>query len=161
MTKPLLTIKDLSVLLPEGADRTFAIEDVNLTLKAGETLCVVGESGSGKSLTAKAIMGLLPAPHVKVNSGSIDFEDEDLVKVSYERLRQIRGSEISMIFQEPMTALNPVLKVKDQINDILFRHKKISPKEAEEISPGTVITPGFNFGKPLTEILLLDPLFSI
>ena len=100
MTKPLLTIKDLSVLLPEGADRTFAIKDVNLTLKAGETLCVVGESGSGKSLTAKAIMGLLPAPHVKVNSGSIDFEDEDLVKVSYERLRQIRGSEISMIFRE-------------------------------------------------------------
>ena len=111
MTKPLLTIKDLSVSLPEGADRTFAIEDVNLTLKAGETLCVVGESGSGKSLTAKAIMGLLPAPPVKVTSGSINFEEEDLVKVSYERLRQIRGSEISMIFQEPMTALNPVMSL--------------------------------------------------
>ena len=132
MTKPLLTIKDLSVSLPEGADRTFAIEDVNLTLKAGETLCVVGESGSGKSLTAKAIMGLLPAPHVKVTSGSINFEQEDLVKVSYERLRQIRGSEISMIFQEPMTALNPVMSIGNQIDEIFRYHISMSKSQRQE-----------------------------
>ena len=132
MTKPLLTIKDLSVLLPEGADRTFAIEDVNLTLKAGQTLCVVGESGSGKSLTAKAIMGLLPAPHVKVTSGSINFEEEDLVKVSYERLRQIRGSEISMIFQEPMTALNPVMSIGNQIDEIFRYHISMSKSQRQE-----------------------------
>ena len=132
MTKPLLTIKDLSVLLPEGADRTFAIKDVNLSLKAGETLCVVGESGSGKSLTAKAIMGLLPAPHVKVTSGSINFEEEDLVKVSYERLRQIRGSEISMIFQEPMTALNPVMSIGNQIDEIFRYHISMSKSQRQE-----------------------------
>ena len=132
MTDNLLTLNNLSVALPDGADRDFAIEKISLTLKTGETVCVVGESGSGKSLTAKAIMGLLPAPHVRVASGEILFDGEDLVKVDYERLRQLRGSEISMIFQEPMTALNPVMTIGSQIDEIFRFHAMMSSVERRE-----------------------------
>ena len=99
MSQKLLDISDLSVALPEGSDRKFAVKNMNLTLHSGETVCVVGESGSGKSLTARAVMGLLPAPHVRVHSGQILFEKEDITKMNYEKLRGLRGSEISMIFK--------------------------------------------------------------
>ena len=129
MKKNLLNIKDLYIELPDGADRQYAIQDVNLELKQGETLCVVGESGSGKSLTARAIMGLLPQPHVRVSNGEINFNGEDITKVSYERLRDLRGSEISMIFQEPMTALNPVMSIGAQIDEIFRYHVTMSKAE--------------------------------
>ena len=129
MTQKLLSINDLSILLPTGADRQYAVQDIGLELHAGETVCVVGESGSGKSLTARAVMGLLPAPHVRVDRGEIIFGDEDITKVSYERLRGLRGSEISMIFQEPMTALNPVMTIGDQIDEIFRYHVSMSAKE--------------------------------
>ena len=131
-TDNLLTINNLSVALPDGADRNLAIDNISLALKSGETVCVVGESGSGKSLTAKAIMGLLPAPHVRVANGEILFDGEDLVKVDYERLRQLRGSEISMIFQEPMTALNPVMTIGSQIDEIFRFHASLSSSERKE-----------------------------
>ena len=129
MTQKLLSINNLSIQLPTGADRQYAVEDIGLELHAGETVCVVGESGSGKSLTARAVMGLLPAPHVRVDKGEIIFGDEDITKVSYERLRGLRGSEISMIFQEPMTALNPVMTIGDQIDEIFRYHVSMSAKE--------------------------------
>ncbi|MFL2813596.1 MAG: ABC transporter ATP-binding protein [Candidatus Puniceispirillales bacterium] len=129
MTENLLTIKDLNVALPEGSDRKFAVQNINLNIKAGETVCVVGESGSGKSLTARAVMGLLPVPHVRVVKGEIIFGEKDLVKVNYETLRQIRGSEISMIFQEPMTALNPVMSIGSQIDEIFRYHVSLSSKQ--------------------------------
>ncbi len=129
MTKKLLSINDLSILLPTGADREYAVQDIDLELNAGETVCVVGESGSGKSLTARAVMGLLPAPHVRVGKGEIIFGDEDLTKVTYERLRELRGSEISMIFQEPMTALNPVMTIGAQIDEVFRYHVSMSAKE--------------------------------
>ncbi|MFL2844960.1 MAG: ABC transporter ATP-binding protein [Candidatus Puniceispirillaceae bacterium] len=129
MTQKLLSINDLSILLPTGADRQYAVQDIGLELHAGETVCVVGESGSGKSLTARAVMGLLPAPHVRVDKGEIIFGDEDITKVSYERLRGLRGSEISMIFQEPMTALNPVMTIGDQIDEIFRYHVSMTAKE--------------------------------
>jgi peptide/nickel transport system ATP-binding protein len=132
MKNLLLSIDDLSILLPEGSDRDFAVQGASLKLHAGETLCVVGESGSGKSLTARAVMGLLPAPHVRVGSGSINFNGEDVTKVSPERLRGIRGSEISMIFQEPMTALNPVMSIGDQVDEIFRYHVSMSKKERAE-----------------------------
>ena len=132
MTKKLLSISDLSILLPTGADRQYAVQDIDLELNAGETVCVVGESGSGKSLTARAVMGLLPAPHVRVGKGEIIFGAEDLTKVTYERLRELRGSEISMIFQEPMTALNPVMTIGDQIDEIFRYHVSMSAKERAE-----------------------------
>jgi peptide/nickel transport system ATP-binding protein len=132
MTKKLLSISDLSILLPTGADRQYAVQDIDLELNTGETVCVVGESGSGKSLTARAVMGLLPAPHVRVGKGEIIFGAEDLTKVTYERLRELRGSEISMIFQEPMTALNPVMTIGDQIDEIFRYHVSMSAKERAE-----------------------------
>ena len=129
MTNTLLKISDLSILLPSGSERAYAVQNINLELKAGETVCIVGESGSGKSLTARAVMGLLPAPHVRVGNGAIDFIGEDVTKVSYERLRELRGSQISMIFQEPMTALNPVMNIGDQIDEIFRFHVSLTPKE--------------------------------
>ena len=136
MSTPLLSISDLSILLPDGADRRNAVAKVAMTLHSGETVCIVGESGSGKSLTARAIMGLLPAPHVRVGSGVIDFVGEDLTKVDYERLRNIRGSEISMIFQEPMTALNPVMTIGDQIDEIFRFHVSMPSEERQKRALG-------------------------
>ncbi len=132
MKQKLLDIADLYIELPKGADRQYAIQKVNLELKQGETLCVVGESGSGKSLTARAIMGLLPQPHVRVSNGEIIFNSEDITKVSYERLRELRGSEISMIFQEPMTALNPVMSIGSQIDEIFRYHVDMSKADRQK-----------------------------
>ena len=129
MKDKLLSIENLSVLLPEGSDRNYAIQNVSIDLHAGETVCIVGESGSGKSLTARAVMGLLPAPHVRVENGKIIFGSNDLVTIDYEKLRQIRGSEISMIFQEPMTALNPVMSIGSQIDEIFRFHVSMTSKE--------------------------------
>jgi len=132
LKQKLLDIADLYIELPKGADRQYAIQKVNLELKQGETLCVVGESGSGKSLTARAIMGLLPQPHVRVSNGEIIFNSEDITKVSYERLRELRGSEISMIFQEPMTALNPVMSIGSQIDEIFRYHVDMSKADRQK-----------------------------
>jgi len=129
LSTKLLSIRDLHIALPSGADRDYAVEELNLDLVEGETLCIVGESGSGKSLTARAVMGLLPAPHVRVEKGEINFNGEDIVKISYDRLREIRGSEISMIFQEPMTALNPVMTIGNQIDEVFRFHVNMSSKE--------------------------------
>jgi peptide/nickel transport system ATP-binding protein len=112
--QPLLSIEQLSVRLPERADRQYALHDVSLTVAPNEILCVVGESGSGKSMTAAAIMGLLPSG-VQAAAGSISFEGSDLLKLSGNEMRRIRGARIGMIFQEPMTALNPLQTIGDQI----------------------------------------------
>ena len=132
MTTRLLEIRDLHVTLPEGSERPYAVEALDLELAPNEILCVVGESGSGKSLTARATMGLLPAPHVRVSQGSIRFGEEDLTKVGDTRLRQIRGSEISMIFQEPMTALNPVMTIGAQIDEVFRFHGNLGRKERRD-----------------------------
>ena len=129
MSANLLSIRDLHIALPAGADRGYAVEELNLDLVEGETLCIVGESGSGKSLSALAAMGLLPGPSVRVVKGEINFNGEDIVKISYDRLREIRGSEISMIFQEPMTALNPVMTIGNQIDEVFRFHVNMSSNE--------------------------------
>jgi len=129
---PLLDIKNLSVKLPRGAERTHAVEEVSFTLNKNEILCVVGESGSGKSITARAIMGLLPAPHVVVDQGCVLFNGEDLVQAKESRLREIRGGEISMIFQEPMTALNPVMTIGNQIDEVIRFHTRIKKQDRRE-----------------------------
>ena len=129
MTDKLLQISKLDIVLPEGSERNLAVEDLNIELSPGETLCIVGESGSGKSLTARALMGLLPAPHVRVNKGTISFCGEDLTQANEPRMRQIRGSEISMIFQEPMTALNPVMTIGVQIDEVFRYHAEMSQSE--------------------------------
>jgi peptide/nickel transport system ATP-binding protein len=117
----LLDLRDLTVALPPGADRPHAVEGVSFTLDAGEILCIVGESGSGKSVSASAIMGLLP-PALKVVGGSIRFEDRDVLELKPADMRRLRGSRIGMIFQEPMTALNPLMRVGDQIAEVLQVH---------------------------------------
>lgn len=124
----LLEIRNLHICLPEGSEREYAVEAVDLDLAPNEILCVVGESGSGKSLTARAVMGLLPKPHVRVVDGGIRMDGEDLVKISDARMREIRGSAISMIFQEPMTALNPVMTIGDQIDEVFRFHVAMSRK---------------------------------
>lgn len=129
---PLLDIKDLHVTLPAGSERRYAVEAVDLQLAPNEILCVVGESGSGKSLTARSVMGLLPAPHVRLAKGAIHFGDEDLAQVSEARLRALRGSDISMIFQEPMTALNPVMTIGSQIDEVFRYHTRLGRQERRE-----------------------------
>ncbi len=118
---PVLVIENLTIALPPGADRDHAVEGLNLTIGAGETLCIVGESGSGKSITAHAVMGLLPAG-VRPRAGRISLAGEDLLKLSPEALRAMRGRGIGMIFQEPMTSLNPVMRIEDQIRETFEAH---------------------------------------
>ncbi len=122
---PVLEIRDLTVRLPKGADRPFAIEDISFTVGAGEIVCVVGESGSGKSVTAFTVMGLNPRELVPVK-GEIVLDGEDLLKKSPRAMRRLRGEKMAMIFQEPMTALNPVIKVGDQIREMLEIHSGAS-----------------------------------
>ncbi len=129
MAAPLLDIRDLHVSLPSGAERPYAVEKVDYTLGNNEILCLVGESGSGKSITARAVMGLLPAPHVAVASGQILFNGEDLTTTTPGRMREIRGGEISMIFQEPMTALNPVMTIGKQIDEVIRFHASLSRRQ--------------------------------
>ncbi|MFI4987405.1 MAG: ATP-binding cassette domain-containing protein, partial [Alphaproteobacteria bacterium] len=117
----ILSVEGLSVALPTGAERGHAVEEVSFTLGRHEVLCLVGESGSGKSITARAIMGILP-PQVTANAGRILFAGEDLLRAPPERLRTLRGSEIAMIFQEPMTALNPLMTIGSQIDEVLRSH---------------------------------------
>jgi peptide/nickel transport system ATP-binding protein len=124
---PVLEIRGLHVDLPVDGDRPYAVEAVDLVLHRNEILCLVGESGSGKSLTARAVMGLLPAPRVFASAGQIWFGGEDLLAVSEARLREVRGSEISMIFQEPMTALNPLMTIGEQIDEVVDIHTDLAP----------------------------------
>ena len=118
----ILSIRNLTVALPASGDRRHAVEDLSLEIRPGEIVCVVGESGSGKSVTAQSVMGLLPKGQLQPLAGSIALEDENLLTASSERLRHLRGSRMAMIFQEPMTALNPVLTVGAQIAEVLTIH---------------------------------------
>jgi len=122
---PILEIDKLQVSLPVGGDRLHAIDGVSLALHEDEILCIVGESGSGKSMMARAIMGLLPGPKVFASGGAVRFEGENLLQASPARLRDIRGSRISMIFQEPMTALNPLMTIGEQIDEVLRIHTEM------------------------------------
>ncbi len=117
----LLEVKGLTVALPPGGDRPHAVEDIAFTLDAGEILCIVGESGSGKSVSAAAIMGLLP-PALTVRSGTIGFDGNDLLRLPPAQMRKLRGSRFGMIFQEPMTALNPLMRVGEQIAEVMQVH---------------------------------------
>ncbi len=117
----LLRISSLSVRLPETGERTYAVEDVSLTLSRNEVLCVVGESGSGKSIMAKTVMGLLPR-RLAVAGGSVNFEGRELLELSEPQRRAMRGREMGMIFQEPMSALNPLHTIGNQIDEVLRVH---------------------------------------
>jgi oligopeptide/dipeptide ABC transporter ATP-binding protein len=126
MSRKLLEIQNLSVHFhtPEGIVR--AVDGVSFDVTAGETLGLVGESGCGKSVTSLSILGLIASPPGQIKAGRIVFEDRDLLTLDPEELRQIRGRDISMIFQEPMTSLNPVLTIGRQVAEPLIVHKKLS-----------------------------------
>src|ERR1700733_11302619 len=126
---PLLAIQDLRVALPAGADRALAVEDVSLEVGRNEIVCIVGESGSGKSLTAHAVMGLLPRG-VTATGGRILFDGVDLLKEPLEALRKRRGRDIAMIFQDPMAALNPVVAIGRQVTEQIRAHRAVSDAEA-------------------------------
>ena len=121
MSDTVLQINNLSVALPKGADRSHAIEQISLSIQRGQTLCVVGESGSGKSVMATAVMGLL-AKELKADHGEILLQAEALLKAPQTRLRELRGQAMGMVFQEPMTALNPVMRCGDQVDELLATH---------------------------------------
>jgi peptide/nickel transport system ATP-binding protein len=125
---PILTLEQLSVRLPAGADRPHALSGVSLSVAASEILCVVGESGSGKSIMANAIMRLLPN-EVAIDGGRMMFEGHDLATASPAEMRKVRGAGIAMIFQEPMTALNPLRTIGDQIGEMFSIHTDL-PKAA-------------------------------
>jgi peptide/nickel transport system ATP-binding protein len=129
--RPVLDVRGLTVRLPEGADRENAIEDVSLTVGRGEIVCIVGESGSGKSVTAFTVMGLLPKKQLRPVAGQILFEGDDLLRKTPTELRRMRGERLSMIFQEPMTALNPVMTVGDQIGEVLDIHANLHRAERD------------------------------
>ena len=129
----LLDVDDLSVTLFTEDGALPAIRNLSFVMRKGETLAIVGESGCGKSMTALSIMGLLPQPPAKIVGGSINLEGTDLAKLSRDDMRAYRGSKIGMIFQEPMTSLNPVMKAGLQIREgILVHNPKMSKKEADE-----------------------------
>ena len=128
MSETILTIENLSVQLPKGADRTHALGGVSLSIAADEIVCVVGESGSGKSVMANAVMRLLP-PEVAIDGGRVLFEGKDLASASYAEMRTVRGAGIAMIFQEPMTALNPLRTIGDQIGEMFEIHTDLSKKD--------------------------------
>lgn len=126
----LLSVKNLVTAFDTDAGRVTAVDGISFDLQAGKTLGIVGESGCGKSVTAMSIMRLLPRPAGQILGGSICFQGEDLVIVSDERMRSIRGKEIGVIFQEPMTALNPVHRIGQQLSETLLLHEGMSKKEA-------------------------------
>jgi peptide/nickel transport system ATP-binding protein len=131
MSDSILSLEHLGVRLPEGADRPHALSDVSLSIQPDEILCVVGESGSGKSMMANAIMRLLPN-EVTIDGGRVMFEGKDLASATVAEMRQVRGAGIAMIFQEPMTALNPLRTVGDQIAEMFSIHTQLSKTEIAE-----------------------------
>ena len=130
--KKILEVNDLHVTFSTYGGEIKAVRGVDFDLHEGETLAIVGESGCGKSVTANSIMRLIPSPAGKIANGEIIFKGNDLAKESDKNMRKIRGVDISMIFQDPMTALNPTLTIGNQLTEGLRQHKKVSRKEAEQ-----------------------------
>jgi oligopeptide/dipeptide ABC transporter ATP-binding protein len=129
---PLLEIRNLRTYFSVRGHTAKAVDDVSLSIAAGDTLGLVGESGCGKSVTAHSIMRLIPSPPGRIAGGEILFDGLDLVKLSEARMRAIRGCRISMIFQEPMTSLNPTFSVGDQVSEVIRLHQKLSRAAARE-----------------------------
>ena len=130
----LLEIKNLNTYFFTDKGTAKAVRDLSVTVEKGKTLALVGESGCGKSVTSLSVMRLIPAPPGKIVSGEIIFKGRDLLKLSEKEMQGIRGNSISMIFQEPMTSLNPVFKIGEQISEVYINHHKLGKKDALEKS---------------------------
>jgi ABC-type glutathione transport system ATPase component len=125
-----LEVKNLQTVFFTNSGLFRAVDDVSFTVRRGETLAIVGESGCGKSVSALSIMRLVPDPPGRIVGGSVTLEGTDLLVVSDAEMRRIRGNRISMIFQEPMTSLNPVMRIGDQITEVVQLHRSMTNKEA-------------------------------
>lgn len=130
LSQPLLEIHDLKTYFINKHTEVHAVDGIDLTVFPGQIVSIVGESGSGKSMTSLSIMRLVPKPTGKIVSGTVKFAGKDLLSLTEGQMKDIRGNEISMIFQEPMTALNPVMTVGEQISEVLLRHRNVSRREA-------------------------------
>ncbi|KAA2301229.1 ABC transporter ATP-binding protein, partial [Clostridioides difficile] len=124
--EPLLKVNDLSVSFHSGESEFHAVREVSFEVRKGETLGIVGESGSGKSVTARSIMRLLASPPSQMKNGEILFKGVDLANKTHKEMESIRGRDIGMIFQDPMSSLNPTIKVGKQISESLIKHQKVS-----------------------------------
>ena len=130
MTTPLVSFNHLSVSFAGERSRVRAVQEVSFTIQAGQTVGVVGESGCGKSVTAMALMGLLPPQTARIDGGEIRFADRDLLRLKARQMADLRGHQLAMIFQEPMSALNPVLTIGEQLCEPPIRHLGATPKAA-------------------------------
>ena len=133
-TRNLLEVKDLHTRFASERGEVRAVDGVDLSVERGRTVGIVGESGCGKSVTALSVMGLVPQPPGRIAGGEVLFEGEDLLKLPPRRMRDLRGDKLSMIFQEPMSSLNPAFQVGEQIAEVLLRHRNLSRKDADEKS---------------------------
>ena len=143
---PVLSVRDLSVALPGKHDRAYAVQNISFDLMPGEILCIIGESGSGKSVTANTVMGLLPEV-MTIEKGSINFKGRSLLDLSEGELRKLRGRAVSIIFQDPLSALNPLMMIGDQIREVLDTHNMGTPESRAD-----------KVVEMLTEVGLPDPL---
>src|SRR5690348_12802889 len=134
--EPLLSIRNLAVEFRTEDGIVHAVDDISYDVFPGEILGIVGESGSGKSVSTMSILGLIPQPPGRIVSGTAMFKGQDLLKLSKRELRRVRGKEVAMVFQDPMTSLNPVLKVGFQLGEAIKTH---FPKEKDEAVKGRVI----------------------
>src|ERR1700756_4956004 len=132
MTDPLLSVRDLSIAFRSGGRETLAVDRISFDIAKGETLALVGESGSGKSVTALSILRLLPYPAARHPSGAISFKGTDLLKLNERQMRRVRGDDISIVFQEPMTSLNPLHTIEKQIGEILLLHRGLTGLAARQ-----------------------------
>ncbi|MBY5896801.1 ABC transporter ATP-binding protein [Rhizobium ruizarguesonis] len=132
MTEPLLSVRDLSVAFHQGGETSRAVDHISFDIAKGEVVALVGESGSGKSVSANSILRLLPYPSASHPSGEILFKGKDLLKASERELREVRGNDITMIFQEPMTSLNPLHTIEKQIAEILALHQGLTGQSARQ-----------------------------
>ena len=132
-TEKLLEVKDLKVNFEVGHNKIAkAVDGVSFFINKGETVALVGESGSGKSVTSLSIMRLIPIPPGKIVGGSIELDGQDLLSYTEKRMRKVRGEDIGMIFQEPMTSLDPVFRIENQLIESIIYHQRISKKEAKQ-----------------------------
>ena len=120
---PLLEVKDLHTEFRTGAGLVRAVDGISYTVEAGETVAIVGESGSGKSVSALSILRLIPDPPGRITHGEVRFANRDIMQLSDAEMREVRGGDIGMVFQEPMTSLNPVLTIGRQITETLEQHR--------------------------------------
>lgn len=130
MSEALVTFNQLSLSFASEQGRVRAVQDVSFTINSGQTIGVVGESGCGKSVTAMSLMGLLPPQAARIDGGQILFQGQDLLRLKPSKMADLRGNQLAMIFQEPMTALNPVLTIGEQLCEPLIRHRGETPKAA-------------------------------